>query len=62
MSTRGKIIIGGVVVGVIALWIAPWWLTLLIFLAFVGVPVAGYFMLDPSQRKRLNNQARKRLG
>ena len=34
----------------------------LIILGAVGIPLAGYLMLDPSQRKRVNNQARKRLG
>ena len=31
-------------------------------LLLVGVPAAGYMMLDPSQRRRLRGQARKRLG
>ena len=61
MSTRGKIIIGGVVVSLIAFFI-NFWLGLILVVATVGIPVAGYLMLDPSQRKRLNNQARKRLG
>jgi len=62
MSSRMKWAIGGVVVGVIAWWILPWWIGFLIILGAIGIPLAGYLMLDPSQRKRLNNQARKRLG
>ena len=61
MSTRGKIIIGGVVVSLIAFWIS-FWLGLILLVVTVGIPVAGYLMLDPQQRKRVNNQARKRLG
>jgi len=62
MSSRTKFMIGGVVVGLIAWWILPWWISALIILGAVGIPLAGYLMLDPSQRKRLGNQTRKRLG
>lgn len=53
MSKRTWWIVGGVGVGLL-LWIwIPWWASLLIIAAVVGIPVAGYLMLDPSQRKRL---------
>ena len=35
---------------------------LLIVLGVVALPVVGYLMLDPSQRRRLRAQGRKRLG
>ncbi|GAA2122132.1 hypothetical protein [Actinomadura napierensis] len=62
MSTQTKIAIGGVVVGLITLFILPAWMSLIIILVALGIPVAGYLMLDPSQRKRLRAQGRKRLG
>ncbi|MDL4819119.1 hypothetical protein [Actinomadura opuntiae] len=62
MSTQTKIAIGGVVVGLITLFILPAWVSLVIILVALGIPVAGYLMLDPSQRKRLRAQGRKRLG
>ncbi|POM24766.1 hypothetical protein BTM25_34020 [Actinomadura rubteroloni] len=62
MSTGTKIAIGGVVVGLLTLFVFPWWLSTLIILGAIGLPVAGYLLLDPSQRKRVNRQARKRIG
>jgi cell division protein FtsW (lipid II flippase) len=62
MSTRTKFVIGGVVVGLLTLWILPWWLSALIILGVIGAPVVAYFMLDPSQRRRVRAQGRKRIG
>ncbi|WP_131742187.1 hypothetical protein [Actinomadura roseirufa] len=62
MSTQTKFVVGGVVVGFLTLFIFPWWVTALIILGVLGTPVAGYLMLDPSQRKRVRAQGRKRLG
>ena len=62
MSTQTKFVIGGVVVGFLTLFIFPWWLTALIILGVIGAPLVGYMMLDPSQRRRLRTQGRKRLG
>lgn len=62
MSTRGKIIIGGVAVSLLFWLLTPWFIWLPVALVLIGVPAAGYLMLDPSQRKRLNSQARKRIG
>ena len=59
MSKNAKIAAGGVAVGLI-LWIwLPWWVA---FLLVVGVPVAAYLALDPSQRRRLRRVTRKELG
>lgn len=45
MSNRTKIVIGGVVVGLILLAWLPFWAVLLII---VGIPAAAYFTLDSS--------------
>jgi hypothetical protein len=52
MSTGTKVLIGagGVLV---AWWLLPTWLILLVL---IGVPVAGYLMLDDSQRRRLTGR------
>jgi hypothetical protein len=62
MSSRGKVIAGGAVLALLVLWLVPSWLITLVLLGVIAVPVAGYLMLDPSQRKRLRAQGRKRLG
>ncbi|MEU8545907.1 hypothetical protein [Streptomyces roseoverticillatus] len=59
MSNRAKVAAGGVAVGVILLWLLPFWVALLVM---VGVPVGAYLLLDPSQRKRLRRVSRKELG
>ncbi|ARP73423.1 hypothetical protein LK07_30675 [Streptomyces pluripotens] len=59
MSMNAKIAVGGVAVGLILLIWLPWWVT---FLIVVGVPVAAYLALDPSQRRRLRRAARKEIG
>lgn len=62
MSGRIKFAIVGVVIGLVTLLFLPTWLSGLIILAAIGLPVAGYLMLDPSQRRRLKRVSRKRLG
>ncbi|MGW1375118.1 hypothetical protein ACWD6P_12710 [Streptomyces sp. NPDC002446] len=59
MSTQAKIAIGGVAVGVIMLWLLPFWAAVLIM---VGVPAVAYLALDSSQRRRLRRAGRKQLG
>lgn len=56
MSTGTKLLVGagGVLV---AWWLLPFWLIVLIL---VGIPVAGYLMLDDSQRRRLTGRSRRR--
>ena len=59
MSKNAKIAAGGVAVGLL-LWIwLPFWAVVLIV---VGVPVAAYLTLDPSQRRRLRRITRKEIG
>jgi hypothetical protein len=62
MSSRSKVVIGGVAIGLLAIWLIPGWLLTLVVLGVIAVPVVGYLMLDPSQRKRVRGQTRKRLG
>ncbi|MGH8776938.1 MAG: hypothetical protein ACRDWI_17890 [Jiangellaceae bacterium] len=59
MSTGTKYLIGGAIGVIVLAWLTTWWFTLLVL---VGVPVAGYLMLDPSQRRRLKRGSRKQLG
>jgi hypothetical protein len=62
MSNRMKFVIGGVVLGLVLLWILPAWIGVVIIAAAIGVPLAGYLMLDPSQRRRLRRTSRKQIG
>jgi Flp pilus assembly protein TadB len=59
MSKRATYAVGGVAVGLVMLWVLPFWAALLII---VGVPVGAYLLLDPSQRRRLRRVSRKELG
>jgi Flp pilus assembly protein TadB len=59
MSSRGRVAVGGVVVGLILLLWIPWWLSVLIVL---GVPAVAYFSLDSSQRRRLRRISRRQIG
>jgi ABC-type bacteriocin/lantibiotic exporter with double-glycine peptidase domain len=62
VSGRMKIAIGGIIIGLILLLINPW-IALVVIAAAIAIPVAGYFMLDPSQRRRLKRiQDRNQLG
>ncbi len=61
MSGRTKIAIAGIIIGFILLFTGiPLWVPALIILAAIAVPVAGYLMLDPSQRRRLKNIQQRR--
>ena len=63
MSGRMKLAIGGIIIGLILLWVLPWEIGALIIAAAIAVPVGAYFMLDPSQRRRLKRiQERRQLG
>lgn len=53
MSNRTKYVLGGAAVALLALWLLPSWLAMLIIVAVVAAPVVGYFMLDESQRRRI---------
>ena len=63
MSGRMKFAIAGAIIGLIIWIFGPWWLGLALVVLALGIPAAGYLMLDPSQRRRLRNiQQRKQLG
>jgi len=59
VSGRTKIAIGGIIIGLILLFINPW-IALVVIAAAIAIPVAGYLMLDPYQRRRLKNIQRRR--
>jgi uncharacterized membrane protein len=59
VSGRTKIAIGGIIIGLILLFINPL-IGLVVIAAAIAVPVAAYFMLDPSQRRRLRNIQQRR--
>lgn len=62
MSNRIKFAIGGVVLGLVFLLILPPWIGAVIIAAAIGIPVALYLMLDPSQRRRLRGMNRRQIG
>ena len=62
MSARTKYVVVGAVVAILAWWLLPNLAALLVTVAIVALPVAGYFMLDPSQRRRLRQARRRRIG
>jgi uncharacterized membrane protein len=59
VSGRTKIAIGGIIIGLILLFINPW-IGLVVIAAAIAIPVAGYLMLDPSQRRRLKDIQQRR--
>jgi hypothetical protein len=63
VSGQTKIAIGGIIIGLILLFINPW-IGLVVIAAAIAVPVGAYLMLDPSQRRRLRDiqQRRKQIG
>lgn len=63
MSTQNKVLLGGLA-ALIVIWALPLGtiLTWVLVLGLIGAPIAGYLMLDPSQRRRLRESGRKRLG
>ena len=62
MSPRNKVLLGGAAAALLALIILPSMLLKIILVVLIGVPVVAYVMLDPSQRRRVRGQARKRIG
>lgn len=64
MAKNTPVVIGGVALGLLVLILLPLpgWFTFLLIAALIGIPVAGYLMLDPSQRRRLRDRRRRQLG
>ncbi|GIH89871.1 hypothetical protein ACFFMN_12280 [Planobispora siamensis] len=62
MSPVQKYALGAGAVVLLSWIFLPGWLTLLVVLGVIAAPVVGYFMLDPSQRKRLNRIRKRGIG
>jgi Flp pilus assembly protein TadB len=58
MSTRRKIAVGGVAVGLLLWWLVGFWVAVIVV---VGVPTVAYLALDPSQRRRLRRVNRNQI-
>ena len=55
--------IGGVIIGLILLWVLPWWVPVLIIAAAIASPVIAWRTLDSSQRRRVRGmRSRGQLG
>lgn len=61
MSKGTTYVVVGGVAAIILFLILPGLFKLAV-LGLIAIPVVGYLMLDPSQRRRLRGQTRKRLG
>ncbi|WP_053203947.1 hypothetical protein [Jiangella muralis] len=59
MGKNTRWILGGAAAVILALWLLPFWLFVVLL---IGVPVAGYLMLDPSQRRKLRNRRNGQIG
>jgi Flp pilus assembly protein TadB len=62
MSPVTKYAIGAGAAVVFSWIFLPSWLTLLVVLGVIGAPVVAWFMLDPSQRRRLMRARRRGIG
>jgi Flp pilus assembly protein TadB len=64
MTPHMKFGIAGVIVALILFILPiPWYLPVILLVLAAGIPLAAYAMLDPSQRRRLReNRRRKSLG
>jgi membrane protein implicated in regulation of membrane protease activity len=55
--------IGGVIIGLILLAVLPWWVSALVIVAAIAIPVVAWRSLDPAQRRRIRNmRSRGQLG
>jgi Flp pilus assembly protein TadB len=45
--------IGGVILGLVLLAVLPWWVSAVIIVAAIAIPVVAWRSLDPSQRRRI---------
>lgn len=63
MTPHMKIGIAGVVIGLILLLIAPWWLSLGVIVLAIAIPGVAYAMLDSNQKARLRQiRSRRQIG
>jgi hypothetical protein len=62
MAPHVKYGIAGVIIGLILLWILPWYAGVAVIAAAIAIPAIAYAMLSPSQRRRLRGDiGRKQL-
>ena len=55
--------IGGVIIGLVLLTVLPWYVSVLIIVAAIAIPVAAWRTLDSSQRARIRRMRdRRQLG
>jgi membrane protein implicated in regulation of membrane protease activity len=62
MSRHVVFAIGGIIVGLVLLAWLPWYVTALVIVLAIALPVTAYRMLDPSQRRRLKEVRRRQVG
>lgn len=62
MAPRTKAVLIGGAAAIILWLVLPNPLAALIILGVIAVPAVAYLMLDPSQKRRLREQGRRRLG
>jgi hypothetical protein len=61
MTTGKKVAITGVVLALILfIFPIPWYVPLALLVLAIGIPVAAWAMLDPSQRRRIRANRRRR--
>ena len=60
MSPNAKVGIAGVIIGLIVLIFAPWYVSLAIIAAAIIIPAAAWGMLTPGQRQRIRANRRRR--
>ena len=47
--------IGGVILGLILLTVVPLWVSALVIVAAIAIPIIAWRALDPAQRRRIRN-------
>ena len=62
--TPGKKVAIGVIVVALILFVfpIPFWVPLVLIALGLGIPLAGWAMLDPSQRRRIRSNRRRSIG
>jgi hypothetical protein len=60
MTPQMKWSIAGIVLGLFIWIFFPWYVMAGIVVLAIGIPAAAYFMLDKSQRRRLQEMRRRR--
>lgn len=63
MARKWQVALGAVVAAIVLWMLIPGWVFTVVVLAAIVVPVAGYLMLDKSQRRRLRAiRQRRQIG